>query len=149
MRPAFYHKRILAPSGWNELSQGEWIASQIDERLAAWWPRIFGYHMVKIGSLSRELDTSRCSIRHKVAVASEPGADVLADVARLPFQEASVDACLMAMSLNFHHNPHQLLREVNRITVAIFAPFGIIAQQIFQSRRSILKETIGKFQEVF
>ena len=118
MRPAFFHKSILAPSGWQELSQGQWIADQVDERLAAWWPRIFGYHMVKVGSLSRELDTSRCTIRNQVSIASEPGAQLLADIAKLPFQEASVDACLMAMNLNFHHNPHQLLREVNRITVA-------------------------------
>lgn len=118
MRPAFYNKRILAPSSWDELAQGRWIADQLDEKLASWWPRIFGYHLVKIGSLSRELTTHKCTIRHQVSIASEPGGELLADIAKLPFQEGSVDACLMALSLNFHHNPHQLLREVNRVTVA-------------------------------
>ena len=46
------------------------------------------------------------------------GTNVVADIARLPFSESSVDACLLSLSLNYHHNPHQVLREVNRVTVA-------------------------------
>jgi len=115
---AFTNNRVLAPTQWDELAQGEWVQSQVQEAIAPWLRRVFGYHMLKIGSLSLQLDTSNCSIRHQIGLAPERGADVIAEPARLPFQESCIDVCVLALSLNFHHNPHQLLREVNRVTVS-------------------------------
>jgi len=117
-RPAFNNHRVLPPANWHELAQGQWLLDQVNEQLTPWWPRMFGYHLLKLGSLSDTIDTSACNISHQVSVSPLFGTDVVADIARLPFSESSVDACLLSLSLNYHHNPHQVLREVNRVTVA-------------------------------
>jgi len=118
LKPAFSNKRVLAPTSWNELAQGRWLQENIEQAIAPWLPHVFGYHMLKIGSLSQQLATNNCLIKHQIGVAQESGADVVADLSRLPFLESSIDASILALSLNFHHNPHQLLREINRVTVA-------------------------------
>ncbi|PKF57608.1 SAM-dependent methyltransferase [Alteromonadales bacterium alter-6D02] len=117
LKPAFNHRRVLAPSDWTELAQGEWLKQEVTEALTPWLSRVFGYHLLKIGSLSGQLDMSSAPIKHQVTVAPERGADLIADISRLPFQESCIDACVLTLSLNFHHNPHQLLREINRVTV--------------------------------
>lgn len=108
----------MPPTSWQELAQGQWLQDNIEQAIKPWLSHIFGYHMLKIGSLSQQLTTDNCLIKHQVGVAQESGADVVADLSRLPFIESSIDASILALSLNFHHNPHQLLREVNRVTVA-------------------------------
>ncbi len=117
-KPAFSNHRVLPPTDWSELAQGEWVQENIEQAIKPWLSQIFGYHLLKIGSLSQQLNTDDCLIKHQIGVAQGLGADVVADLSRLPFSESSVDASVLALSLNFHHNPHQLLREVNRVTVA-------------------------------
>jgi len=114
---AFNNNRVLAPTSWKELAQGEWVQEQVEHAIEPWLSRMFGYHLLKIGALSGQLNTSQCAISHQIKLAPELGADVIAEPARLPFQESSVDGCILALTLNFHHNPHQLLREINRVTV--------------------------------
>ncbi|NRA84708.1 MAG: methyltransferase domain-containing protein [Gammaproteobacteria bacterium] len=134
--PAFNNRCVLPPASWDELAQGKWLLDQVNVGLSQWWPRIFGYHLLKVGSLSHQIDTSACSIGRQFSVSPTLGTDVVADISRLPFQESSIDACLLSLSLNFHHNPHQVLREVNRVTVAgghiiiiglnPFSPLGLV-----------------------
>ena len=116
--PAFDNRRVLPPATWDELAQGPWLFEQINQGLTTWWPRIFGYHLLKVGSLSSHIDASLCSIKHQMSISPLLGTDLVGDVSRLPFKESSVDVCLLSLTLNFHHNPHQVLREVNRVTVA-------------------------------
>jgi len=118
LKPAFNNYRVLPPTSWQELAQGKWLQENIEQAINPWLSHLFGYHMLKIGSLSQQLITNNCLIKHQVGVAQESGADVVADLSRLPFIESSIDASILALSLNFHHNPHQLLREINRVTVA-------------------------------
>ncbi len=117
-KPAFSNHRVLAPDSWQELAQGQWLKEQMEQAIAPWLARTFGYHMLKIGSLSHQMNTQSSSIKHQVGVAPQLGVDLIADISRLPFQDSTIDTCLLALSLNYHHNPHQLLRELNRVTVA-------------------------------
>lgn len=117
-KPAFSNHRVLAPSGWQDLAQGDWLKDNIEQAIAPWLSHIFGYHLLKVGALSHQLNTDKCLIKHQFGVAPGGGADVVADLSRLPLLESSIDASILALSLNFHHNPHQLLREINRVTVA-------------------------------
>ncbi|MCG7531804.1 class I SAM-dependent methyltransferase [Psychrobium sp. MM17-31] len=136
-KPAFSNNRVLAPSHWQELAQGEWVKDNIEQAISPWLSHIFGYHLLKVGALSHQLNTENCLIKHQVGIAPERGASVVADLSRLPFLESSVDASILALSLNFHHNPHQLLREINRVTVAgghvliiginPFSPLGLMS----------------------
>lgn len=95
---------------------GDWLAAEIQERLDLCCPLLFGYHLLKLGALSAQLSCQGSSIRHQCAVG--PGLDgmhIQADLTDLPIREASIDACLLAHVLDYAADPHQILREVERV----------------------------------
>lgn len=61
---------------------------------------MYGFHLLKVGSLSAEIDTEQCAISHQVNVGlSGENMQVKADPMCLPFESKSVDACLLAHCL--------------------------------------------------
>ncbi|AWB67837.1 SAM-dependent methyltransferase [Saccharobesus litoralis] len=118
MKPALQYNRYNQPYAWDDLPQGKWLRKQTERHLNQWLPRVFGYHMVKLGHLSAEIDCSASPIKHQVNVAtSGKNIGVKADWHHLPFRENSIDAVLLAHNLDFTHDPHQLLREAHRILI--------------------------------
>jgi SAM-dependent methyltransferase len=111
-------KQITPPASWSDLPWGEYYRVALERQLEPWWPKIFGFHLVKIGNLSSEIDSSRCLISHQLnmGLAGE-NMNVIADPHYLPFESKSVDACLLAHMLTYSADPHWLLREVDRIMV--------------------------------
>lgn len=113
---------------------GEYYRAALEQQLQPWWPKLFGFHLLKIGSLSAELTTDKCAISHQVNVGMSGAAlQVRADVYQLPFAAKSVDACLLAHSLPYADDPHRMLREVDRILVddgwlviSAFNPFSLL-----------------------
>ncbi|WP_111976386.1 class I SAM-dependent methyltransferase [Algibacillus agarilyticus] len=118
MKRALQFKFCSQPNSWHALPQGEFLRKQTQRHLNAWLPRVFGYHFVKLGNLSSEIDCSASPIKHQVNVA-EMGNNlgVRADQHHLPFRENSIDAVLLAHNLDFSYDPHQLLREAHRILI--------------------------------
>ncbi|WP_237466593.1 methyltransferase domain-containing protein [Vibrio stylophorae] len=113
---AFRSQLIDAPQFWHDFNQGPWLQSQLDARLAPWWSRFFGYHMLKLGGLSISLDSQDCSIAHQVCVArTHPHRQITADPYQLPFVGKSFDAVLLLHQLEFSQDPHRLLREIDRV----------------------------------
>jgi len=116
MKPAKTSRPLQQPASWNDFSAGDWLCQQLQQRLDLWCPQWFGYHLLKVGALSGELSCHQCLIKHQVTVARNSYlAGVRASELSLPFQEASIDACLLAHTLEFCGDPHQLLREVERV----------------------------------
>lgn len=116
MKPARTLKQIETPYSWAQLPNGKWIAQLLQTRLDPWNEKLFGYHYLKLGGLSGELSTNACSIYHQVCVDRESAyRNVVADFDELPFLEKSFDVCLLAHLFEFYHDPHQLLREVDRV----------------------------------
>ncbi|MGY3926346.1 class I SAM-dependent methyltransferase [Aeromonas simiae] len=108
--------QIRSPASWHELPMGDWIAGELQHRLDVWCPHLFGYHLLKLGALSGELSCTMSTIRHQLVVAPEGRlATVRADLDALPIRCGSVDACLLAHTLDFSRDPHQVLREVERV----------------------------------
>ena len=100
-------------------------------------PGLFGYHLVQIGSLGNDKALTVVSrIRHQVL--ADPAPDCLeaglrADAAALPLASDSVDVVLLMHVLEFEPDPHQVLREVERVLVpeghvviAAFNPWGLM-----------------------
>lgn len=116
MRPAFTHRKPRYPKSWQELPCGEQIRDLLTESLRQASRHWFGYHLVKLGALSAELNLPDCPISHQVAVTggAAASASVLARSRELPLQKRSVDAFVLAFELDFAQDPHQILREVNR-----------------------------------
>ena len=134
MKPAKTNREIIAPETWSELPMGDWLAMEIQHKLDEWCPFMFGYHLLKLGTLSSQLSCSASAIRHQCAIASSGvSLGIIADVDELPIRSGSVDACLLAHLLDFSNDPHQILREAERvltpdgwIIISGFNPYSLV-----------------------
>ena len=118
MKPAQTHQQIDAPTSWAELPWGEYYRAALEQQLQPWWPKFFGFHLLKIGQLSAEIASDKCAISHQVNVGEQgTNMQVLASPYQLPFAEKSVDACLLSHSLAYATDPHRILREVDRVLI--------------------------------
>ena len=123
---AKWSEPLAQPSGWQGLPQGEAYRAHLQEAIVPWLKHIPGYQIAKLGSLSGEI---RCDLplRHQITVIdsknlqnftpfkTESDSLLCANMTELPFIERSIDGCLLANTLNFSQDPHQLLREVCRV----------------------------------
>lgn len=116
MRPALSHIPVPMPTSWQQLPWGEWLLQQVAAGLDPWWPKLFGYHMVKLGPLATSLNASLSPIRHQLVISADAG-DAYAELEALPIRCRTVDACVLPLVLDFHQDPHQVLREADRILV--------------------------------
>ncbi|KFK92602.1 MULTISPECIES: class I SAM-dependent methyltransferase [unclassified Serratia (in: enterobacteria)] len=134
MKPAHTLKKLTSPYSWAGLPWGEYYREALEQQLQSWWPKLFGFHLLKVGNLSAALDTEKCVISHQVNVGlAGDNLHVLADPYQLPFAAKSVDACLLAHTLSYADDPHRLLREVDRVmiddgwlVISSFNPFSLV-----------------------
>ncbi|QTF07413.1 class I SAM-dependent methyltransferase [Brenneria izadpanahii] len=118
MKPAQTPQTVLVPASWNDISWGGYYRESLEQALLPWWPKLFGFHLLKIGPLSAEISITDCPISHQVNVAPDgERVQVIADPHHLPFAEKSVDACLLAQTLSYSADPHRILREVDRVLI--------------------------------
>ncbi|WP_077343176.1 class I SAM-dependent methyltransferase [Pseudocolwellia agarivorans] len=118
MKPALAFRKQRYPKGWEQLPNGKVILDEINQVLARWTPKFFGYHLLKIGALSGEVDCSQSTIKHQVTIDERsPDAAVISDIDDLPFLEHSVDVCLLSHVLEFTGDPHHVVREANRVLI--------------------------------
>ncbi|MBV8041298.1 class I SAM-dependent methyltransferase [Pluralibacter sp.] len=118
MKPARIPLTVTAPGHWAEMPWGEYYREALEQQLKPWLTKLYGFHLLKIGNLSAEINTEACAISHQVNVSlgGEPR-QVIADPLYLPFAEKSVDACLLAHTLPWCQDPHRLLREADRVLI--------------------------------
>lgn len=133
MKPALSFLQGPKPLEWQDFPHGDYIRLGVERKIAQWLPRMFGYHMLKLGSLSGQLDTSQSPIKHQICVAPFGAhVGVFAEIDELPFSENSVDACILSQCLEYHSDPHHILRETHRtlipggyIVITGFNPFSL------------------------
>ncbi len=75
----------------------------------------YGYYQVQLGVADRMLPDIT---QPRVAVRMVPGADLEGDNESLPFKSHSLDTLLLVHVLEFSADPHQILREAERVLVA-------------------------------
>src|SRR5438477_783219 len=121
MRPSFvqngapkYNGERSSLSGWFGTPQGAyvlgWELAQFDSAVED----VFGFRAVQIGL--PEVDFLRQNrIPFRFSLALEPGAALAADALQLPLASQSVDLVVLPHVLEFHHNPHDVLREAERV----------------------------------
>ncbi|MDV7105056.1 class I SAM-dependent methyltransferase [Vibrio sp. TH_r3] len=118
MKAAHTAKKNQQPHSWQQLKNGDWVSESVQTRLDEWCPKLFGYHMLKLGGLSCEIMSRMCNIQHQVNLDIEnPNHTLVADLFDLPFLEKSIDVVLLAHQLDYSPDPHRLLREVDRVMV--------------------------------
>jgi len=129
MKPALSFRQPHYPSSWGKLPNGDIILNEINLQLAPWWPKFFGYHLLKIGALSGAVDSTNCAIKHQMTLCDNKNAldsklstqkrscTIHGEVDDLPFLEHSVDVCLLSHALEFSLDPHHVIREANRVLI--------------------------------
>jgi SAM-dependent methyltransferase len=101
-------------SGWFTTPQGayvlDWELAQFDSAVED----VFGFRAVQIGL--PEVDFLRQNrINFRFSLALEPGAALAADPLQMPLASQSVDLVVLPHVLEAHHNPHEVLREAERV----------------------------------
>src|SRR5438105_15239303 len=121
MRPSFvqngapkYNGERSSLSGWFGTPQGAyvlgWELAQFDSAV----DDVFGFRAVQVGL--PEVDFLRQNrVRFRFTLALEPGAAIAADPLQLPLASQSVDLVTLPHVLEFHPNPHEVLREAERV----------------------------------
>ena len=133
MKPARIDKKIQMPVSWSDIPFGEQYRQALENQLRPWWPKMFGFHLLKLGHLSTEIHTEECLISHQFnAGGNDPRFHLIAQPEALPFADKSIDACFISHCLAYSHDPHWLLREVDRVLmddgwliISGFNPFSL------------------------
>jgi SAM-dependent methyltransferase len=106
---------------WFDSILGGSLAAQEAACFNAHISAMFGYHVVQVGHMKRHEDLLQVSpVRNRVVMGVGPGGeavDLFADPCHLPFAGDSVDGILLPHTLDFSTDPHQVLREVERILI--------------------------------
>lgn len=101
---------------WLQGPQGRYILAWEQARIDAVVADLFGYNAIQLGLPQCDLlANNRIPLRQ---VADDSGkVDVLCDLRQLPFAAHSIDLIVMPHVLEFHQDPHQILREVERVLI--------------------------------
>lgn len=103
---------------WLATPQGRYVLGWEQARLDAAVYDIFGFNALQVGLPEVDcLRQNRMPLRQKVAPDPHVGADVVSDLRQLPFAGGSVDLVVLPHVLEFCSDPHQILREVERILI--------------------------------
>ncbi len=111
----------LSLNAWYQAWPGQLVSKAESKLLADLAGSLFGYQLVQLGMLGPGQDyLTVCPVREHTVVAvtgEAAGADVVARPESLPIASDSIDAVLMPHTLDFASDPHQVLREAERILV--------------------------------
>jgi hypothetical protein len=134
MRPALIKNHPTKPELWQDLPLGDELKCLIESEIAEMSRKFFGYHLVRLGHLSSQIELASCPIKHQVNITSNTQSytGLVGVAADLPLSENSIDAFLLAHELDFSKDPHQILREVDRtimpngyVVITGFNPFSL------------------------
>ena len=120
MRAALIKNQPTKPELWQDLPLGDELKCLIEREISEVSRKFFGYHLVRLGYLSSQVELAACPIKHKINITSnsQTYTSLVATPDKLPLSENSVDAFLLAHELDFAKDPHQILREVDRAIIA-------------------------------
>ncbi|MEM7081325.1 MAG: methyltransferase domain-containing protein [Pseudomonadota bacterium] len=140
----------------------QWLAGPVGQRLLAReehliereLEQVFGFQLLQIGTWgdSERFVQHSKTLRHSVLCARDgEGVDVIGEPDELPIASDSVDAVILPHTLEQHPNPHQVLREVQRILVcdghAIILGFSPTSawglRNVFRSRQNAIARPLS------
>ena len=107
---------------WYNRPVGQLLLEQERQHLDETLPTLFGYHIVQIGCLLGHDLLSSTRISHSVLIDPDGGGETLrpsvyAYPDSIPIASDSVDVALLPHTLEFERDPHQILREMDRVLI--------------------------------
>ncbi|PJG83968.1 methyltransferase domain-containing protein [Caviibacterium pharyngocola] len=132
---------VRLPASWQEIPQGEQYCTLLGDFFAPYFSTVAEEQFLQLGGLSGEIPCApHCHqiILHPeihenlTALSARPNFSVIqAEFTALPFVQGSINACLLANTLNFCADPYVLLREILRVLsddgylfVSLFNPYN-------------------------
>lgn len=108
---------------WYELESGRYLLQQTRAAAQDMLERAFGYHILQLGYGGPQPLCLGSPINHRIvcrsghAASSQPlpAASLIAESCELPLDSDSIDVVVAHHCLEFAHNPHQVLREIQRV----------------------------------
>ena len=154
MKPARIPQTVSAPVSWAQMPWGEYYREAIARQLKPWLGKLYGFHLLKGGNLSAEINTEACAISHQVNISLEGSPiQVMADPLHLPFAEKSVDACLLSHTLPWCSDPHRLLREADRVLIddgwLIISSFNPVSLMGLRKLLPVLRKSVPYNSRMF
>lgn len=107
---------------WCQTPLGRQLRTAESAVLSQHLQSLFGYHLLMTGSGDRQLleacRVSHCVVLHDLNVPSKaPGSVLQGCPEHLPIQSDSLDVLVLAHTLEFSNDPHQVLREAERVLI--------------------------------
>ena len=102
---------------WYRHDNGQYLLDTTRRALQALLDTSFGYHILQMGRTRGHPLFEDCPINHRIYAADQPGQGItlLARSDELPLEGDSIDTVIAHHSLEFVANPHQVLREIQRV----------------------------------
>jgi len=137
MKPALGYNWIEPLTSWDDIPNGELLRDLENDLLRPNLKYCFGQHLLKVGSLSSEIDCTDSLIPHQINLTptlnKEGNAGITAEFDELPLGENTIDAVLINHVLEFSADPHQVLREAHRVLLpngnlmlSVFNPISLL-----------------------
>lgn len=107
-------------ASWFKQPCGQILLQQEKQILDQELSQFFGYHLLNMSVSPRHTLTEKSPIHHQFSlspIAGNEAGSVCAEFSALPIENDSVDVALLHHTLEFSHNPHQVLKEVSRVLV--------------------------------
>lgn len=108
---------------WFESDLGRSMLAAVLLRLGALLPTLFGYHILQLGLFRDKPLMAASRISHQAVVSIDPALNppsdngVLCAASALPIAADSIDVILLPYVLEFEQDPHDVLREVERVLI--------------------------------
>lgn len=111
-----------ALSDWYLTSPGSRVAAHEREVVSSMVTDLFGYQLLQLGELGSDTAyLAQCPVRNKTLISHRPDAghpEVIVGASQLlPITADSIDAMILVHTLDFSPDPHQVLREVERVLI--------------------------------
>ena len=113
---------IVELAEWLNTPSGQYVQAWEQKQIDAMVANVFGYHAIQIGLPQWDLlQANRIRYKGRTRVlfdrAQEQGAVVVTDPENLPFDSQSIDLLVLPHVLECSGDPHQILREAERVLV--------------------------------
>lgn len=102
---------------WYARENGQYLLEATRRTLAELLDTSFGYHILQLGSSRGHALFEGSPINHRIYAGERVGSGInlLAQAAEIPLESDSIDTVIAHHSLEFTENPHQVLREIQRV----------------------------------
>ena len=138
---------FLACEQFFSTRSGQKMLAEQQSRLDKTLEELFGFNLLQLTADEAPMNTDRSNINHHFCLHQKPyeHAQAFFDNSALPIETQSIDTVLLHHYLDYCHHPHDLLKEVNRVTIPYgqliifgFNPFSFLGAQ------SAIAKSIGK-----